>query len=290
MKNLKKQITLVIGIMVATVITIQAQNFQGHATYQSSRKMDGFNIKMEGMTPAMEEQIKERMKKQFQKEYDLKFNLTESVWSEVESLDGGPEAAVSGGGVRVVTMSAGGGGVTYKNTAENLFLKETEVFSKPFLVSDELEPREWEITNETKQIGNYTAQKAIFTDIRESRVISFTSSSEGDKTKEETEPAIRMDTIKIEAWYTPQIPVSQGPDNYWGLPGLIMEVNDGTTTYICTKVVLNPEEGVKIKRPSKGKKVTREELKAEIDAKMAEMGDKFNSGGKGGATFRIGGN
>jgi len=290
MKNLKKQITLIIGIMVATVITINAQNFQGYATYQSSRKMDNMTMKFEGMTPAMEAQIKEQMKKQFQREYELKFNLTESVWNEAESLDGGPEAAASGGGMRVVTMSAGGGGVTYKNTAENLFLQETEVFSKPFLVSDELEPREWEITNETKQIGNYTAQKAIFTDIRESRVISLTSTSEGDKTKEDAEPSVRMDTIRIEAWYTPQIPVSQGPENYWGLPGLIMEVNDGTTTYICTKVVLNPEEGVKIKRPSKGKKVNREELRAEIDAKMAEMGEKFSSGGKGGATFRIGGN
>jgi GLPGLI family protein len=26
------------------------------------------------------------------------------------------------------------------------------------------------------------------------------------------------------AWYTPQIPVSNGPRNYHGLPGLIMEV------------------------------------------------------------------
>lgn len=289
MKKLAKKITLTIGLIVATVITINAQNFQGSATYQSSRKMDGFSMKFDGMTPDMEEQIKERMKKQFQKEYELKFNLTESIWNEAESLEGGPEA-VSGGGMRVMTISAGGNGVTYKNTAENLFLQETEVFSKPFLVSDVLEPREWEITNETKQIGNYTAQKAIFTDVRESRVISFSSTSDGDKTKEETEPSVRMDTIRIEAWFTAQIPVSQGPENYWGLPGLIMEVNDGTTTYICTKVVLNPAEGVKIKRPSKGKKVTREELRAEIDAKMAEMGDKFNNGGKGGATFRIGGN
>lgn len=289
MKSLKRQVTLIIGILVATVITINAQNFQGVATYQSSRKMDGFSMKFDGMTPAMEEQIKENMKKQFQKEYELKFNLTESLWQEAQSLDGAPAAAASGG-LRVVTMTAGGGGVTYKNTAENLFLQETEVFTKPFLVSDELEPRAWEITSETKQIGNYTAQKAVFTNIRESRVISFTSSTEGDKTKDEAEPSVRMDTIRIEAWYSPQIPVSQGPGNYWGLPGLIMEVNDGTTTYICTKVILNPEEGVKIKRPSKGKKVNREELRAETEAKMAEMSDKFKSGGKGGATIRIGGN
>jgi GLPGLI family protein len=42
----------------------------------------------------------------------------------------------------------------------------------------------------------------------------------------------------VTAWYTPEIPVNQGPDKYWGLPGLILEVNDGKTV-LCSKVVLN---------------------------------------------------
>ena len=66
-----------------------------------------------------------------------------------------------------------GGGTKYKNTAENLFLNETEVFSKPFLVESELKSREWQLTNETKKIGNYNAQKAIFSEIVERTVISF---------------------------------------------------------------------------------------------------------------------
>ena len=28
-------------------------------------------------------------------------------------------------------------------------------------------------------------------------------------------------TIEVVAWYTLQVPVNQGPDGYWGLPGLI---------------------------------------------------------------------
>lgn len=288
MKNLKRQITLIIGLMVAMVISINAQNFQGIATYQSSRKMDGFGFKGDGMTPAIEQQFREQMNKQAQKEYELKFNLTESIWSEVESLDGGP-ATASAGGI-MITVSIGGG-VTYKNTSKNLFLQETEVFSKPFLVKDELESREWELTDEVKTIGDYQAYKAIFTDIRERTIVSLSSSPDGDKTEDEMKPTVVSDTIKIEAWYTPQIPVSQGPGNYWGLPGLILELSDGTTTYACTKVVLNPEDGVKIKQPNKGKKVTREELKAEIDAKTAEMAEKFSPGKAGGtSTIKIGGN
>ena len=196
-------------------------------------------------------------------------------------MDGGPATAQSGG---VTIRMSTGGGVTYKNTAEKLYLRQTEVFSKPFLVVDELKTKEWEITSETKQIGNYMAQKAIYTDTKERKMISF-SNTNGDK--ESNEPVTVTDTIKVEAWYTPQIPVSQGPESYWGLPGLILEVTNGTTNYVCTKVVLNPEEEIVIKRPSKGKKVTREELKAETEAKSEEMMKKYSQGGKGTSSFTI---
>ena len=93
--------------------------------------------------------------------------------------------------------------------------------------------------------------------------------------------------MNIAAWYTPEIPVSQGPDNYWGLPGLILEVNDGTTTILCTKVVLNPENDVKIKVPSKGKEVSRKELAEIREKKSEEMMKNFKNGGKGNSTFRI---
>ena len=40
--------------------------------------------------------------------------------------------------------------------------------------------------------------------------------------------------IEIVAWYCPEIPIPFGPQNYGGLPGLIMELNDvsGLTFYI----------------------------------------------------------
>ena len=262
------------------VFGVSAQNFQGMATYQSARSMKNFQFKAEGLSPDMQKQIQDKLKKQMQKEYELKFNLTESTWKEVESLDGGPASAVSGGGM-VMTISSGGSSLLYKNTAEMKYLEETEVFSKPFLVDDTLETREWQLTGDTKQIGNYQAQKAIFSRTRERQMMTFGDGEEG-------EMKTVTDTLEIEAWFTPQIPVSQGPDDYWGLPGLILEVTDGTTTYLCTKVVLNPEDGVEIKVPSKGKRVNREELKAITEEKSAEMMKKFSKGGKG-TTFKIGG-
>tara|TARA_R110001592_G_scaffold119604_4_gene322844 strand:- start:2035 stop:2880 length:846 start_codon:yes stop_codon:yes gene_type:complete len=276
MKKLKKTIMLLLGIITAGTLTLNAQNFQGIATYQSARKMGGLSIKGDGMSPEMEKQLQESLKKQMQKEYELKFNLTESTWTEVESLEGAPAAASAGG---MVMRFSSGGGTKYKNTAENLFLNETEVFSKPFLVHSELKNREWQLTNETKKIGNYNAQKAIFSEIVERTVISFDN--------DDKESKVTSDTINIEAWFTPEIPVSQGPDDFWGLPGLIMEISDGKTTYICTKVILNPEEGVKIKKPSKGKKVTPEELKVIQDEKNKEMMEKYSQGSGDGHTIKI---
>lgn len=284
MKKLKNQILLVLAILVAGVGTAYAQNFQGIATYQTAMNGSNFSMKGEGITPEMEKQIAAAVKKQGQKEYTLNFNLSEANWEEVESLGNGPVTASSG--MQVMTVSSGGGGLKYRNTAENLYLEEASLFGKPFLVKDELKPLEWVLTDETKQIGEYTVQKATYTRTVERSVFGFGLDTE-DKDKE---PETTMDTIKVEAWYTPQIPVSHGPDNYWGLPGLILELSDGSRTMLCTKVALNPEGGIEIKKPKKGKKVSRAEYAEIQKEKMKEMSEKY-SGGGGGTVFKIrGGN
>lgn len=87
--------------------------------------------------------------------------------------------------------------------------------------------------------------------------------------------------IEVVAWYTPQIPINQGPGEYWGLPGLILEVNEDRTTILCSKIVMNPEEKEEIKVPSKGKEVTREEYTETVKKKMEEMREMYG-GGRGG--------
>ena len=280
-----KKINVVFAMSVALMMlpsSLFSQNFQGEAIYQSSTKMVNFSIKAEGMSPEMEAQLKDKMQKQMQKEYTLKFNLSESVWKEVESLEGGP-AVASGGGV-MIQMSSAGGGTLYKNTSEMKYLREADVFSKPFLVDDVLESREWVMGEESRKIGNYNAYKATYTNISERKTMSF----DGDQNEMKTV----MDTTEITAWYTPEIPVSQGPSDYWGLPGLILEVSDGSTTFLCTKITLNRAEGVEINKPSKGKRVNREELKVITDEKTQEMMQKFSNGGGKGERIqiKIGGN
>jgi GLPGLI family protein len=87
--------------------------------------------------------------------------------------------------------------------------------------------------------------------------------------------------VIITAWYTPEIPVNQGPEGYWGLPGLILEVNDDKTIILCSKVVMNAKEKVEIKAPNKGKEVTQKEYDEIVTAKMKEMQEMRRSGNGG---------
>lgn len=283
MKKLKNQFLLIVALLVSGLVTANAQNFQGVATYQTARKGSNFSMKGASITPEMEEQIAAAVKKQGQKEYTLNFNLSEANWQEVESLGDGPAGASSG--MTFMTVSSGGEGLKYRNTAKSLYLEEANLFGKPFLIKDELTPLEWVLTDETKQIGEYTVKKATYTRTVERSIFGF-SLDDGEENKE---PETKMDTITVEAWYTPQIPVSHGPDIYWGLPGLILELNNGSRTILCTKVVLNPKEGVEIKKPKKGKKINKAEYAELAKAKMAEMSEKYSGGN--GASFTIrGGN
>mgnify|MGYP003957554847 CR=1 FL=1 len=77
----------------------------------------------------------------------------------------------------------------------------------------------------------------------------------------------------IVAWYTPQIPISNGPEQSYGLPGLILELNTKNTTMLCSKIVLNPEKKDEIIRPTKGDVVTKKEYTDMVQFKMQEMRD-----------------
>ena len=90
----------------------------------------------------------------------------------------------------------------------------------------------------------------------------------------------------IIAWYTPQIPVSQGPDEYWGLPGLILEVSAGRTVILCNKIVINPKEGLAIEKPKKGDEVSREEYQEIVVEKTKEMAERFGNGRRRGSGGR----
>ncbi|MCB0432212.1 MAG: GLPGLI family protein, partial [Mangrovimonas sp.] len=62
-----------------------------------------------------------------------------------------------------------------------------------------------------------------------------------------------------------------------GLPGLILEANDGSEVIVCSKIVLNPDDKTTISEPSKGKEVSQKEFDIIMEKKMKEMEEQFSS-------------
>lgn len=273
-------------LFILTVLlsgSLFAQDFYGKATYKTSRKS---SIKLDSTTvatnPGIEEQLKARMAKMFQKTFILNFNRTESTYKEDAKLDQ-PTLPGGNGGVMVMSIGNGGGNdVYYKNIKENRISEKADLMGKSFLVKDELQAFEWEMTDETKNIGDYTVYKAVW----EREVENISMSMVNGESKEVTKKEMR----KTIAWYTLEVPVSNGPRQYGGLPGLILEINDGNQTIVCTEIVLNPKEKITIKEPAKGKVVNREKFEEISRKKTKEMMENFQSrDGRGGMQIRIGG-
>lgn len=108
-----------------------------------------------------------------------------------------------------------------------------EVFSHTTLGRDKLNVKEtrpikWQIETETENIESWSTQKA------------------------KTEFAGR----KWTAWFTTEIPIQEGPYKFYGLPGLIVKLEDETKTHIFVlKEVKNMSEKFQIKNISDNKEI-----------------------------------
>lgn len=285
-------------------ITSNAQkDFQGMAVYESKTSTAEFKTRMEGnkdITPEMQKMIEERMKKMFEKTFILNFDKTSSVYKEEEKLD---TPGQGGGGMRMMSSMMGGGGTYYKNAKDKMYTVDKEFMGKEFLVKDTLTNYKWKMEGETREIGGYVCYKATAiipaskTDFRNFRPkkeedlkkAEEKAKAEGEKKTSFFDEVDLPKDITITAWYTMDIPVNQGPEAYWGLPGLILEVNDGKTTILCSKIVLNPKDKVEIKAPNNGKQVSQKEYDEIVVKKMEEMMEmNQGQGGRGGMQIRMG--
>ena len=105
----------------------------------------------------------------------------------------------------------------------------------------------WDITSESKSISNYLCYKAILE-------ITFVN----------RKGISGINTII--AWFAPSLPFTFGPKNFYGLPGLILELHENKTTYLVTKIVLSSKE-IKIDFPE-GKTISKEEYDKKLEASM----------------------
>lgn len=141
----------------------------------------------------------------------------------------------------------------YRDLEKNAVVESREFMGRFFLIKDAPKVYKWKITPEQKDLLGYRCQKAVLQD------------------------SVR----KVEAWFTPQIPVSIGPANYGELPGMILELNleNGQTTLIADKVEFKSLDKKDLEKPTKGKECTRAEYDKIVADKMKEMNAEGGPGG-----------
>ncbi|MGO3181588.1 MAG: GLPGLI family protein [Aequorivita sp.] len=281
-------------------ITSVAQNISGKAFYESKTTvdLDDFDGGRE-IPEEMKKMVMTQMKSALEKTYILTFNKDESIYKEEEKLDAAPVNP----GLKMM-MGSFIPGAQYKNLKSGEMIEENEFFGKQFLVTDSIQTLDWQITKESKQIGQYitfkaTAMKKVdpndLSMARPKKKESSADDNEKNKTEIKTDSTQIQDPmdmieipeeIEVIAWFTPQVPVSNGPGEYAGLPGLILELNVYRTTLLCSKIVMNPKDADKIEPPKKGKKVTRAEYIKIVKDKTDELRENFqNRGGRRGGGF-----
>lgn len=173
--------------------------------------------------------------------YNLIFNEEESLF-EVEDFMNNEANSLENMALRI----SGGRGVYYKSTNSINTLHQRNSFGETIVLELPGTRYVWNLTDEKKKIGKYTAYKANTVIVHKAPVAHLE-----DK------------TVHIEAWFAPEIPVCFGPKDINGLPGLVLEAKIGNVTFTATEVHIekDPSEALVIEVPE-GKQLSLEELDA----------------------------
>jgi len=250
----------------------KAQEFQGKAEYFSKRIMKKKSEKVETtskepLDPEIQKEIEIAVKKATEKQYVLTFNKTECLYEEEQKLE---EPKPSSG--TSFSISFSGDGKKYLNVKDKNSIVEDEIFGKEFLIVEPLVQPEWKLIDETKKIGDYNCFKAeLVIPVSEKQRKEYEEFLKNEEKKPVLFKMEKPEDKVVTAWYTPEIPVSFGPDNYWGLPGLILEVSEERLIILCSKVVLSNKEKTKIKAPNTGEKVSQKKFDEIQKKKMDSM-------------------
>jgi GLPGLI family protein len=276
MKNLPKFYFLLFSV------TLFGQDFYGKVEYQTIRnksKKEAVSISNESEKESAKdalagidkEAFEEAMAKAFQKNYLLTFNKNEALFEEVVALE---KPKPEQGGVSV-SISMSGDGDKYMNTKDKISYTEEDIFGDEFVIKDSLPKIDWQITNETKIIGDYNCVKATYIEpVSKNDLEAYERQQEKIKNGKTTLFQMKKpEPQTITAWYASEIPVSFGPNGVWGLPGLILQLENENYIYFCTKVSLKNNEKVKIKIPNSGKVVSKKEYEKYEKKMLKQMDD-----------------
>lgn len=161
----------------------------------------------------------------------------------------------------------GGTSETYLNFGQNKKLTATDLFGNAYLIQDTIRKYDWKLTDETKTIAGYVCKKAT-TNYKAFRSVARIMNPLSNVSPE---PPKQEDMLVI-AWYALELSSPAGPENYSGLPGVIMELDfDNGATVFLAEEYRKLDNISQLKEPKKGRKVTQDEYVIETKKVIENM-------------------
>lgn len=176
----------------------------------------------------------------------LLFNAKESFYKAFEDEEEDVQAQSGGMTMRIMRPK----NELYRQFTEGRKVEQREFMGKKYLIEGKLSQMPWKVTGEMEQVAGYNCMKATLKD------------------------SIMQQPRTVVAWFTPDIPVSAGPENFGSLPGMILKVdiNDGETVYTAVKIDGKAMKDSDIEAPSKGKPISEEDFRKMVEEEMKKMG------------------
>jgi GLPGLI family protein len=274
-----KQFTMIFGTLLAFALGSQAQMKQGQVVYE--RK-----INLHKRLPPEAEQMRAMIPEFQSSKMELLFTESASLFRRVKEEEAELPTAGGDGGPRMVFRAGGPGGdaETYRNYNDLRVVTSQELGPKKYLVDDTLAPLKWKLEADTMTIAGYLCTKATTSILAPQRMNFRTAVTSADgQTKSDSVAAPKPTNTPVTVWFAEGIESQAGPENYYGLPGLILKVDVDNGWMVYTPVTMSALGNGKVEPPTAGKKITKEELRKMQQEQMRN----FGNGMRGGATMRV---
>lgn len=250
MKKINTTFTIFALLFLSSYSIIYGQIISGKVQYEASLLMDSSIDKFNKSkaSQASKNAYKKLMTNSSKLNYILDFNRTKSLFKKVKQLE---QLEFSKNPILETRVNQGS---FYSDYSKKVYLNIKDSQGDKILIS--YPKTVWKIEQKTKMINGYLCGKATTTIIENSRA---------------------KQKSKITAWFAFDIPFNFGPNQFGGLPGLVLEVEYAAKYKIkATKIKLSSKKEVKIKEPKKGKKISLTKYNEKIAKSFLKAYKKHN--------------
>lgn len=169
-----------------------------------------------GNIEAEERQYKEILEKIFSSEKDAKLSIKYNAKNRLSVPEAQPDVKTKKE-LNLSQIMLEDDGIFYTDLVNNVVYNDTTLEDKNVIVKHNIPELKWNISDETKIINGYKAIKA----------------TAEYKFEKENGKQIYREAI---AWFSEEIPLQVAPKQFYGLPGLVISLQEGGATYTLESI------------------------------------------------------